>query len=256
MRNMGARKSLGQHFLISRTAIRRIVEAIPAGKTVLEIGPGQGALTEPLLKRAGQLVVIEKDHRFAAVWSECARDESVLTCVHADVLAVLEDQIREHRPQWIAGNLPYNISGPLSAALFAHDLSGGMALMYQREVGNRIMADPGSRTYGGLSVLARHFYKVKRLLTLPPGAFSPPPKVHSVVLLLTPHGREPVCAYAELQQGVRKGFAHRRKTIANNFRGVLTEDDWRKAGIDPQARPEQLDYAAWSRLARLLSGGH
>ncbi|MDQ6959707.1 MAG: 16S rRNA (adenine(1518)-N(6)/adenine(1519)-N(6))-dimethyltransferase RsmA, partial [Mariprofundaceae bacterium] len=246
--------SLGQHFLISQTAIRRIVEAIPRGANILEIGPGRGAITEPLLQRAGELVVIEKDDRFAAVWNMRAKDEPALTCVHADVLAVLDAQVREHEPLWIAGNLPYNISGPLSAALFAHNLTGGMVLMYQREVGNRIMAGPGSKVYGGLSVLARHFYDVKRLLTLPPGAFSPPPKVHSVVLLLTPHGRKPVSAYTALQQTVRKGFAHRRKTIANNFRGILTESDWRNLGVDPKARPEQLGYATWSRLACLLSG--
>jgi len=256
MINTGARKSLGQHFLVSQSAIRRIVEAIPAGKTVLEIGPGQGAITEPLLQRVGKLVVIEKDDRFAAKWNECAKVEPVLTCVHADVLAVLDDQVHEHQPQWIAGNLPYNISGPLSAALFAHHVSGGMVLMYQREVGNRIMADPGSKTYGGLSVLARHFYDVKRLLALPPGAFSPPPKVHSVVVVLTPHGRKPVCGYAELQQTVRRGFAHRRKTIANNFRDMLSNEDWLNMDIDPKIRPEQLDYAAWARLAVLLSGRH
>jgi len=252
MSNAGARKSLGQHFLISQAAIRRIVETIPPGKVVLEIGPGQGAITEPLLQRAGKLVVVEKDDRFAAAWNERAAKVSALNCVHADVLTVLDGQIREYQPQWIAGNLPYNISGPLSAALFAHHLSGGMVLMYQREVGNRIMAGPGSKTYGGLSVLARHFYDVKRLLTLPPGAFSPPPKVHSVVLLLTPHGRKPVCGYAELQKTVRKGFAHRRKTIANNFRDILSAEDWINLGIDPKTRPEQLDYNAWSRLAYLL----
>jgi len=256
MSNASARKSLGQHFLTSQPAIRRIVGAIPAGKAVLEIGPGRGAITEPLLQCAGKLVVIEKDDRFAAMWSERARIEPALTCVHADVLAVLDEQVHEHRPRWIAGNLPYNISGPLSAALFAYHLSGGMVLMYQREVGNRIMAGPGSKTYGGLSVLARHFYDVSRLLTLPPGAFSPPPKVHSVVLLLTPHGRKPVCGYVALQQTVRKGFAHRRKTIANNFRGILTGGDWRNLGVDPKARPEQLDYAVWARLACLLSDRH
>jgi len=253
MGNTGARKSLGQHFLTSQAAIRRIVEAIPTGSYVLEIGPGQGAITEPLLQRAEQLVVIEKDDRFAAAWQERARKEPALLCVHADVLATLDEQVHVHRPQWIAGNLPYNISGPLSAALFAHHLSGGMVLMYQREVGGRIMAGPGGRVYGGLSVLARHFYNPQHLLTLPPGAFSPPPKVHSMVVLLTPHGRHPVCSYAELQKTVRRGFAHRRKTIANNFRDMFIGNDWRNLGIDPRSRPEQLDYAAWGRLARLLS---
>jgi len=256
MNSAGARKSLGQHFLISQPAIHRIAESIPPGKTVLEIGPGRGAITEPLLRRSAKIVVIEKDDRFAAVWSARSEDEPALSCVHADVLAVLDAQIHKHQPQWIAGNLPYNISGPLSAALFAQHVSGGMVLMYQREVGNRIMADPGSKTYGGLSVLARYFYHVKCLLTLPPGAFSPPPKVHSVVLLLTPHGRKSICAYTELQQAVRKGFNHRRKTIANNFRDILTAWDWINLDIDPKTRPEQLDYDAWARLSCLLSGRH
>ena len=254
MRRITVRKSLGQHFLVSQMAIRNIVEAIPRGKRVLEIGPGGGAITEPLLQRSEELVVIEKDDRFANLWRERAKDEPALTCVHADILAALDARVRGHQPQWIAGNLPYNISGPLSAALFAHRLPGGMVLMYQREVGNRITADPGSKTYGGLSVLARHFYDVRRLLTLPPGAFLPPPKVHSVVLLLTPHGRRPTCMYVELQQTVRRGFAHRRKTIANNFRDALDTEDWRGLGIDPKTRPEQLNYGAWARLACLLSG--
>jgi len=252
MGNVRARKSLGQHFLVSQTAIQRIVDIIPQGTNILEIGPGQGAITKPLMQKAGKLVVIEKDDRFAEVWKRHAKDETVLACVHADVLTVLDTILHEHKPQWIAGNLPYNISGPLSAALFTHHLTGGMVLMYQREVGNRIMADPGSKTYGGLSVLARHFYDVKRLLTLPPGAFSPPPKVHSVVLLLTPHERKPTCAYTALQQTVRKGFAHRRKTIANNFRDTMAENDWQNLAIDPRTRPEQLDYAAWAKLACLL----
>lgn len=244
---------MGQHFLTSQKAICHIVGAIPMGKTVLEIGPGRGAITEPLLERAKKLVVIEKDDRFATVWNERSNDEVTLTCVHADVLVALDAQIHVHQPEWIVGNLPYNISGPLSAALFAHHLSGGMVLMYQREVGDRIMADSGSKTYGGLSVLARYFYDTKRLFTLPPGAFSPPPKVHSVVVVLTPHGRQSVCGYATLQRTVRMGFAHRRKTTANNFRGLLTEADWRRLDIDPKSRPEQLGYDAWAKLAVMLN---
>jgi len=247
-----SKKSLGQHFLTDHAAIRRIVEAVPEGTNVLEIGPGRGAITEHLLRRAGRLVVIEKDDRFAMHWQQKARDDSRLSAVHADVLKALAQTMDQYRPQWIAGNLPYNISGPLSAALFAHVLSGGMVLMYQREVGDRIMAGPGSRRYGGLSVLARHHYDVNHLLSLPPGAFSPPPRVHSVVLLFIPHGHKPVCSYQQLQRAVRQGFGHRRKTVANNFKGSLTADDWLELGIDPQARPEQLGYASWARLAERL----
>ncbi len=215
------------------------------GASVLEIGSGPGAITEPLLHRVATLTVIEKDDRFAAYWRQRATERDGLSVIHGDVLRELEAGIAACQPEWIVGNLPYNISGPLTAQLAGHPLSGGMVLMYQREVGERIMAGPGSKTYGGLSVLARHYYDVKRLLTLPPGAFSPPPKVYSVVLLLTPHGKTPGCEYNALQKIVRKGFTHRRKTIANNFKGVLTADRLEAIGINPGDRPEELDYDAW-----------
>jgi len=248
-----AKKSLGQHFLVDRSAIARIAGSIPEGANTLEIGPGRGAISDALLSRVGRLVLVEKDNDLAEMWANRAVSEDKLSLVHGDILQCLNDVVQNHQPDWIAGNLPYNISGPLSAALFALHLSGGMVLMYQREVADRIRADAGNKTYGGLSVLARHFYDVKRLLVLPPGAFNPPPKVYSAVLLLTPHRRKPICDFADLQITVRRGFAHRRKTIANNFRGVVDAAAWEKLDIDAGARPERLDYAAWARLALWLS---
>jgi len=244
-----AKKSLGQHFLHDQNAVRKIVEAVPPGASVLEIGPGPGALTCSLLERSARLTVIEKDDDFACRWQQLAESEPRLSVVHGDVLKVLEDAVTSCQPQWIVGNLPYNISGPLTARLAALPDIDGMVLMYQREVGERITAQPGSRQYGGLSVLVRHFHDAKRLLTLPPGAFAPPPKVHSAVVTLSAHGRTPPCGFAELQCAVRQGFAHRRKTIANNFRGDLSDDDWQMLGIDPRARPETLDYDAWTGIA-------
>jgi len=249
-----ARKSLGQHFLTNRKAVARIVDAVPMQASVLEIGPGRGALTIPLLSRAAHLTVIEKDDRLAAMWHEKASSCDTLECVHGDVLEVLADVLERSPPDWVVGNLPYNISGPLSARLFAYALDG-MVLMYQREVASRILATPGSKTYGSLSVLARHHYEIRRLLTLPPGAFNPPPKVHSVVLVFRPHGCPRRCSYAALEKAVRQGFAHRRKTVANNFRGRITAGIWRRLGIDPGSRPEQLDYPGWETLARFLETG-
>jgi len=247
-----AKKSLGQHFLRDHNAIRRIVQAIPEGATAIEIGPGPGAITDALLARVGKLAVIEMDDHFAEHWRKVAQEHDCLSVIHGDVMQVLNGAVASVQPDWIAGNLPYNLSGPLTAMLAAHSLSGGMVLMYQREVAERIAAGPGSKTYGGLSVLVRHFYDVKRLLSLPPGAFSPPPKVHSAVILLTPHGKAPACAYSALQQTVRKGFAHRRKTIANNFRGAITAEQFAAIGIDPRKRPEQLDYDQWINITRQL----
>jgi len=244
-----ANKALGQHFLRDQHAIAKIAAALPEGACAIEIGPGPGAITETLLRRAGHLAVIEKDDRFAALWQERTSTHPNLEVIHGDVLKVLEAAVQQVQPEWITGNLPYNISGPLTAQLVSHHVSGGMVLMYQREVGDRIMAGPGSKTYGGLSVLARHHYHVKRLLLLPPGAFAPPPKVHSVVLLLTPHGIAPQCSFELLQKTVRQGFAHRRKTILNNFKGELLASDFEALGIPPSQRPEQLDYDAWVRIS-------
>ncbi|MDQ6978669.1 MAG: 16S rRNA (adenine(1518)-N(6)/adenine(1519)-N(6))-dimethyltransferase RsmA [Mariprofundaceae bacterium] len=249
---MKANKALGQHFLRSESAIARMVHCIPKGASVLEIGPGPGALTVPLLARAGATTLVEKDDRFAHHWQQYCDQRADLTVVNDDVLQCLEATVAAQQPQWIAGNLPYNISGPLTALLSSLSLSGGMILMYQREVGERIMADPGSKVYGGLSVLVRHHYHASRVLTLPPGAFSPPPKVHSVVLKLTPHGETPPCSWTTLQRCVRTGFAHRRKTLRNNFRQRISPEQMEEVGINPGLRPEQLDYMNWTKLSILL----
>lgn len=143
-----AKKALGQHFLRDKRAIEIIAAAIPKGSSAIEIGPGPGAITEALLDRAGALTVIEKDDRFAMHWSEVAQVRGNLSVVHGDVLKVLNDTVGKVQPEWIAGNLPYNISGPLTAQLAGYSLSGGMVLMYQREVGDRIMSPPGSKVYG------------------------------------------------------------------------------------------------------------
>jgi len=248
-----AKKSLGQHFLRNAAAIRRIVAAVPEGVTVLEIGPGTGALSEGLLARAARLILVEKDDDLAAAWRRRAETEPKLRAVHGDVMRWLPKLVDEERPQWIVGNLPYNISGPLTAMLAGIPLPGGMVVMVQREVGERLLAGPGGKRYGGLSVLVRHHYRIERLMRLPPEAFAPPPKVHSMVLRFAPHGKPPACPYADLQRAVRLGFAHRRKTVANNFRHRLAGEDWRRLGIDERLRPEQLDHAAWVRIARLLA---
>ncbi len=245
--NPWAKKSLGQHFLRDRRAIARIVRSIPAAAAVMEIGPGPGALTEQLLAKAGRLTLIEADERFAALWS--GHTDPRLHVVHADVLDVLETVVGQQRPEWIVGNLPYNISGPLTARLAALHLVGGMVLMYQREVAERLLAAPGDKARGGLSVLVRHHYEVRRLLSLPPGAFVPSPKVRSAVLLFAPRPEALPCGYAALQRAVRQGFGHRRKTLANNFRGLLTAEDWHALDIDAGLRPQELDDLAWARLA-------
>jgi len=247
-----AKKALGQHFLKDRKAIQTIAEAVAEGATAVEIGPGLGAITELLLDRVGKLTVIEKDNRFAEQWQQRAETQENLAVVHGDVLDVLEKAVKQSDADWVVGNLPYNISGPLTARLAALNLSGGMVLMYQKEVADRIVSGPGSRAYGSLSVMVRHHYEPKRLLVLPPGAFSPPPKVHSAVITLTPHRRRPPCDIRSLEATIREGFRHRRKTIANNFKGKLKLVDWMELVIDPDSRAETLPYAKWAAIARRL----
>ncbi|MDQ6980596.1 MAG: 16S rRNA (adenine(1518)-N(6)/adenine(1519)-N(6))-dimethyltransferase RsmA [Ghiorsea sp.] len=247
-----ANKALGQHFLVSQKAIRTIAQAVPEGASAIEIGPGPGAITTSVLARVNHLTIIEKDDRFAEYWQAKTGEHPNLSVSHGDVMEVLTDVVAAGHPEWIVGNLPYNISGPLTALLASFALTGGMVLMYQREVGQRIVAEAGTKIYGGLSVLVRHFYTPKKLIVLPPGAFNPPPKVHSMVIQLLPHGKTPKCAFDDLQKTVRQGFAHRRKTIYNQFRGQLTQEDYLGVGIDPRKRPEQLDYDDWVRIALLL----
>ncbi|MDX8403945.1 MAG: rRNA adenine N-6-methyltransferase family protein, partial [Mariprofundaceae bacterium] len=121
-----AKKALGQHFLKSQKAIRMITEAVPTGASAIEIGPGPGAITEQLLERVKALTVIENDDRFAANWQERSLETEGLSVIHGDVLKELEAGINTYQPEWIIGNLPYNISGPLTAQLASHSLSGGM----------------------------------------------------------------------------------------------------------------------------------
>ncbi len=229
-----------------------IVEAIPEGASAIEIGPGPGAITFQLVDRLSALTVIEKDNRFAEYWQQRADERESLTVVHGDVLDLLEKTVEKSAADWVVGNLPYNISGPLTARLAALSLAGGMVLMYQKEVADRIVSGPGGRTYGSLSVMVRHHYEPKRLLVLPPGAFSPPPKVHSAVITLTPHHRRPPCDIRALEATLREGFRHRRKTIANNFKGKLKLVDWMELVIDPDTRPERLAYPKWAAIARRL----
>ncbi len=252
IKNLPPKKALGQHFLKDAQAIKRIVDTLPVHSHLLEIGPGTGALTEQLLEKCARLVLVEKDDQLASHWKQRAALEPRLVLIHADIMQVVDEVVKEFGPQWIIGNLPYNISGPLTAKLAGLKPFQGMVLMYQREVAERLLAGPGNRVYGGLSVLVRHHYDVRRLLSLPPGAFSPLPRVHSTVLVFRAHGVKPACPYSELQKTVRHGFAHRRKTIANNFRDLIHPKEWKELEINPMARPEELDYSRWVRIAVFL----
>jgi 16S rRNA (adenine1518-N6/adenine1519-N6)-dimethyltransferase len=254
-----ARKKFGQHFLEAAWAAK-VVSAIDPkpDDRFLEIGPGPGALTLRLAPLVAQLAAVEVDLAMIDALTPKLPDNAIL--IHGDILDVDLASLQIDRPFRIAGNLPYNVSSPiLFAVLDAHRTVGGITdatLMVQREVADRITARPGTGDYGVLSILVQLHADVQRLLTLPPGAFRPAPKVYSAVVAL--RFRPPAVSVADeqiFQAMVRTMFTQRRKTIANAvapFASARHRDAHAAlaaAGIDPRRRPETLQLEEFARLA-------
>lgn len=256
---MKAKKRYGQHFLQPEWA-DKLVEAIqprPEDQFV-EIGPGPGALTLRLAPRVSHLTAIELDPDMIAALRPSL--PANVTLIESDILDADLAAMTGGRPVRVAGNLPYNVSSPiLFRLLHAHKTAAGLidaTLMLQREVAERIEAKPGTKDFGVLSIFVQLHADVRRLLTLPPGAFRPAPKVHSSVIRLT--FRSPVVRIADdarFESMVRTMFMQRRKTLANALKpfaetlqmsavAALT-----RAGIDPSRRPETLQLDELARLA-------
>jgi len=251
------RKRFGQHFLHDPGILRRIVDAIAPrpGQRIVEIGPGEGAMTLPLLRAAGKLTAIELDRDLIEPLREKSRAIGELTVVNADVLTVDFSAIAQGTPIRLVGNLSYNISTPILFHCLEHAAHiADMHFMLQKEVVERMAAPPGSKTYGRLSVMLQLRCTVEPLLRVPPGAFRPPPKVDSAVVRLTPlPARElPGVDFAAIGNVVRAAFGQRRKTLANALSGVMSADAITAAGIDPRARAEQIEPALFVALARQL----
>lgn len=251
---MPVRKRFGQHFLHDIRIIERIVDAVaPApGDRVVEIGPGRGALTWRLLERAGTLDVIEIDRDLASRLAQDVRSHHLQ--IH--VLDVLDADFRALRaegpPLRIVGNLPYNISTPLIFRLLAQRAAiGDMLFMLQREVVERMCAEPGSKTYGRLTVMLAAHAEAESLFDVGPGAFQPPPKVWSAIVRIRPSAqpRFDIGSEASLRQIVGAAFSHRRKTLRNGLKGLLAAGDIEACAIDPGARPETLTPAQFGLLA-------
>lgn len=251
-----ARKRFGQNFLVSPGIVARIVEAIhpQAGDTLVEIGPGLGALTEPLLARLDHLHVVEIDRDLIARLRERFSPER-LTIHEGDALkfdfAVLGPGLR------VVGNLPYNISTPLLFHLAAcTDGVRDMHFMLQREVVERMVVAPGGAEYGRLSVMLQYRFEMERLFLVPPGAFNPAPKVESAVVRMVPRPREALAANDEalLEEVVKSAFAQRRKMLRNTLRERLGDGDWAALGIDPMRRAEELAVDDYVRIANRLAG--
>lgn len=253
-----ARKRFSQNFLHDAHYIARIVEAIaPApGDRIVEIGPGLGALTAPLVQRAGHVTCVEIDRDLAArLRARFAPGQ--LTLIEADALSLDWRALAQAdpRPLAIVGNLPYHISTPLLFALAPiADRVRAQHFMLQKEVVDRIVAAPGSRAWSRLSVMLQFRYRVERLFVVPPGAFSPAPKVHSAIVRMVPVAAERLAAVdaSAFARVVAAAFGHRRKTLRNALAGLLSEQAILAAGVDPSARAETLAVERFVRLAEQL----
>ena len=256
-----ARRRFGQNFLHDRRIIQQMIVAISprAEEPFLEIGPGQGALTLPLLDHGVRLTAVEIDRDLAAgLHQHPAASTGQLQIIEDDALTLpLAPRIEAAGQRLrIVGNLPYNLSTPLLFHLTAppagiHDLH----ILLQREVVDRMAAAPGSKTYGRLSVMLQARCRVEPLFDVPPGAFTPPPKITSRFVRLVPHRERPLGDVDDecLSRVVARAFAQRRKTLRNALGGLLDSADINAAGIDPGTRAEQVDLAGYGRLARRLA---
>lgn len=253
-----ARKRFGQNFLVDRNIIARMVRAIAPqpGQQLIEIGPGLGALTHPLLQAAGRLDAVELDRDLLDELARRCQDAGELRVHQGDALRFDFGRLRQgEQPLRIVGNLPYNISTPLIFHLLEFaDLIADMHFTLQKEVVDRLAAATGDDAYGRLSVMVQYYCRVERLFDIAPGAFRPIPRVDSAFVRLVPHREKPVEVpdVAALSRLVAQAFSQRRKTLRNSLKSVLSAEQIHAVGIDPALRPEQLDLAGFAKLARLL----
>lgn len=253
-----ARKRFGQNFLNDPYIIDGIVSAInpKPGQNLVEIGPGLGAITEPVGKEVDKFTVIELDRDLAERLRNHHDLGEKLTIHEGDAMRFDFTQlVKPNNKLRIFGNLPYNISTPLMFHLFEfHKDIQDMHFMLQKEVVNRLAAGPGTKAYGRLTVMAQYFCKVMPVLEVPPSAFVPPPKVDSAVVRLTPYENlpHPVTDLKWLDRVCREGFNQRRKTVRNCYKGLLDSDVLEELGINPSMRPENLTLEQFVSMANWL----
>jgi 16S rRNA (adenine1518-N6/adenine1519-N6)-dimethyltransferase len=244
-----ARKRFGQNFLHDKGIIAQIVASLAASPRdkVIEIGPGRGALTHVLLAQLNHLTVIEIDRDLYAKLQYFPHAEK-LTAICDDVLNVdfsnFGDDLR------LIGNLPYNISTPLMFHFLQYRKHiKDMVFMLQAEVVDRLLAPVSSPDYGRLSVMFQYYCHLERILDVPPESFDPAPKVNSAVIALSPKHQIETISFADLEEVVAKAFAMRRKTLANNFKGILQAADWEQLDISPQMRAQDVSIEGFVSLA-------
>jgi len=250
-----ARKRFGQNFLHDHHVIDKIVRAINPKHSdcLVEIGPGMGALTEPLLEACGKLDVVELDRDLIPILRTKFFNYPEFHIHEGDALKFDFNQLLQPGQQLrIVGNLPYNISTPLIFHFLAHHkIVRDMHFMLQKEVVERLAAAPGSGDYGRLGIMAQYFCRVEPLFVVSPGSFSPPPKVDSAIVRLSPYDELPCPArdFRTLERVVREAFSMRRKTLRNTLKNLISAEQLEALGIDTSLRPERLTLAEYVRIA-------
>ncbi len=251
-----ARKRFGQNFLTDQVILSQIIRAInpQAGQAMVEIGPGLAAMTELIVQYTQPLHVVEIDRDLVTRLRK-RFSEQQLQIHQGDALAFDFASLprAEGQKLRIVGNLPYNISSPLlfHLAEFADQVED-QHFMLQKEVVERMVAEPGSKTYGRLSIMLQWRYEMELLFIVPPECFDPPPQVDSAIVRMIPKREVLDCPQDKLESVVTKAFSQRRKVIRNCLAGMFTEEQLVALGIDPQARPETLSLEHYVSLARSL----
>ncbi len=253
-----AKKRFGQHFLHDHGVIDRIIAAINPipGQHIVEIGPGTGALTAPLLARLGTLDVIEMDRDLVTDLDIRLRNTGRLRIHLGDALTfMLSDLADSANRIRVVGNLPYNIATPLLFHFLTQlALVDDMIFMLQREVADRLVAPAGSENYGRLSVMIQYHLQVAKLFDVSPGAFHPPPQVYSSIVRLSPKRIAVPATDSDLfGRLVLSAFAQRRKMLRNSLKNLVSASDFVAANIDPAVRAEVLDVEDFIRLANCVS---
>ena len=251
-----ARRRFGQHFLVDPGVIDAIVDAIAPARddVIVEIGPGRGAITDPLVRRCGRFCGIELDRDLAAALTRRYADTPHVEIHEADALrfdfAALGPNLR------VVGNLPYNVSTPLLFHLLdARAAIADLHVMLQKEVVERMAASPGSKAYGRLGIMLGCYFDIERLFSVPPEAFEPPPEVMSAVVRLRPRPASAVQPRdaAALSALLARAFSRRRKTLRNALREIAADADFAAVNIDPALRPENVAIEDWIALSDRLA---
>lgn len=257
-RQHAPRKRFGQNFLTDEGIIDSIASAIgpSGGDHIVEIGPGQGALTKTLAPSGCQLDVIELDRDLIAGLLAAFSIHKDFKLHSADALKFdYASLIGDQEKLRIVGNLPYNISTPLIFKLLENNaIIQDMHFMLQLEVVERLAAQPGSKTWGRLGIMTQYHCDVEHLFDVPPEAFNPPPKVQSAIVRLTPRQQSPwqPCDENQLRQVVQAAFAQRRKTLRNNLKTLIDSDSLEALGIDPAARAETLELTQFIDITNAI----